>query len=233
MKTVLVVVGLAFLLGFSLDAQEEVKPRKHKIGISETPKGEIPEVPPLPHNKWTLFQIGFSPEWPSFTRMSNVYGVKLGAPMCDGYGRVYGVEPSILYSGTRYIGGIQASFWGTCLAREVYGIQSSTFGPCITGSIYGLQAVGSLGMAEEVYGAQIAPVTMCGTELTGIQFGVVNMTSKKLTGFQGGAVNLAEELDGVQLGVFNFSEKDGLQFGALNIIKNGWLPFFPVVNFNF
>ena len=236
MKKIALLLGISLLWTGIVEAQEnkdEAKPVKHKIGITQTPKGEIPEAPPLPHDQWSLFQIGFFPEWPSFTRLSNVYGIKLGAPMCDGYGRVYGIEPSILYSGTRYVGGIQASFWGTCLAREIYGIQSSTFGPCITGSVYGLQAVGSLGMAEEVYGAQIAPVTMCGTELVGIQFGVVNMTTKKLTGFQGGAVNLVEELDGVQLGVFNYSEKNGLQFGAINIIKNGFIPFMLLINYKY
>ena len=196
-------------------------------------KEDPPEVAPRDRDSWTLFQIGFLPLWPSFTKVSNVYGVKLGAPMCSGYGRVYGVEPSLLYSGTRYIGGVQATFWGTCLAREVYGIQASSFGPSMTGRIYGIQAVGSLGMAEEVYGAQIAPVTMCGTELIGIQFGGVNLTKKRLTGFQGGAVNISEEVKGVQLGVFNYSDKDGIQFGGINIIRNGWIPFTLGINVKF
>lgn len=196
-------------------------------------KQDIPEVAPRDRDSWTLFQIGFLPMWPSFTKVSNVYGMKLGAPMCSGYGRVYGVEPSLLYSGTRYVGGVQATFWGTCIARDVYGIQASSFGPSITRTIYGIQAVGSLGMAEEVYGAQIAPVTMCGTELMGIQFGGVNISKDVLTGFQGGAVNIAKDVKGLQFGVFNYCDKNTFQVGGINVIKDGWLPFMIGINFNF
>jgi hypothetical protein len=238
MKTIVLTLIIAMFCFSSAFCQEKnkgkvVKAKVAKAQVARTIKKDVPEVPPRGYDKWTIFQIGFMPEWPSFTAVSNVYGLKIGAPMCSGYGRVYGLEPSLLYSGTRYVGGIQATFWGTCIAREIYGIQASSFGPSITNKMYGLQAVGSLGMAEEVVGAQIAPVTMCGSELTGIQFGAVNLTKKSLTGFQGGAVNIAEELNGVQLGIFNYSDKNGIQFGAVNIIKNGWLPFMIGINFNF
>jgi hypothetical protein len=148
--------------------------------------------------------------------------------MCSGYGRVFGVEASILYSGTRYVKGIQATFWGTCIARKVYGIQASSFGPSITGKMIGIQADGTLAMAEEVAGFQVAPVTMS-DDLTGIQFGAVNL-SHSITGFQGGATNFSKKTSGVQLGIFNYSEKNGCQFGAVNIIKNSWLPF--MIGFN-
>lgn len=230
MKTfVLTVVIAAFCL--CVYSQEEIRELGNsKPHIKKKVDSDIPEVAPRGYDKWTIFQIGFLPQFPSFTKVSNVYGIKLGAPMCSGYGWVYGIEPSLLFSGTRYIGGIQATFWGACLAREVKGIQASSFGPSLTGKIIGLQAVGTLGMAEEVYGAQIAPVTMCGTELTGIQFGVVNLTKKSLTGFQGGAVNIAEKCNGVQFGVFNYCDKKGVQFGAVNIIRDSWLPF--MIGFN-
>ena len=216
---------------------ETVKDKKttstRKVRRARRVKEDIPEVAPRSLDQWTFFQIGFMPNWPNFTKTSNVFGLKIGAPMCSGYGRVYGVEPSLLYSGTRYIGGVQATLWGTCIAREVYGVQASSFGPSITGTIFGIQAVGSLAMADEVIGAQIAPVTLCSTELTGIQFGAVNLSRKSLTGFQGGAVNIAEEVKGVQLGVFNYSDKNGIQFGGINIIRNGWLPFTIIFNIKF
>ena len=194
---------------------------------------EIPEKPPLDRSQWAFFQIGFFPLFPSYTKVSNVYGIKIGAPMCSGYGRVYGIEPSLLYSGTRYVNGIQATFWGACLAREVYGIQAASLGPSITGTIYGLQADGTLCMAEEVVGAQIAPVTLCAGDLTGIQFGVLNLSKKGITGFQGGAVNISAVTTGLQFGVFNYSDVDGFQIGGINIIRNGWLPFMIGINFKF
>jgi hypothetical protein len=187
--------------------------------------------PPREMKQWSLFQIGFLPKWPSFTKISNVYGLKLGAPMCSGYGRVFGIEPSILYSGTRHVWGVQGSFWGTCLAQEIRGVQASSFGPSLTMKLLGLQAVGSLGMADTVYGAQIAPVTICRESVTGFQFGAVNI-AKPVTGFQGGAVNIAEDVTGFQLGIFNYAKRRGLQFGLVNIIKGGWLPFTLIVNYS-
>jgi hypothetical protein len=216
-----------------LDNSEEYSTKIQKNTVSLDSKQTVPEKPPLSRDKWSLFQIGFLPKFPSYTKVSNVYGIKIGAPMCSGYGRVYGIEPSLLYSGTRYVNGIQATFWGTCISREVYGIQAASFGPSITSTIYGLQADGTLGMAEEVIGAQIAPVTLCAGELTGIQFGALNLSKKQLTGFQGGAVNISAVTNGLQFGVFNYSDIDGFQIGGINIIRNGWLPFMIGINFKF
>ena len=210
------------------------KSAKVKVGKPSLNKpNPVPSTPPRPRHEWTIFQIGFLPLWPNFTKESNVYGIKLGIPMCSGYGRVYGVEPSVLYSGTRYVCGIQATFLGSCLAREIYGIQASSFGPSITTNLKGLQAVGTLGMAETVKGAQIAPVTMVKKNLIGIQFGAVNLSRKSLTGCQGGAVNVAKKVRGLQLGVFNYSDGNTFQIGGINIIKNGWLPFMIGINFKF
>jgi hypothetical protein len=217
--------------GAEIPAPENLPERKSSGNMNSS--GDIPETPPLERDKWSFFQIGFFPLTPSYTKISNVYGIKLGAPMCSGYGRVYGIEPSLLFSGTRYVNGIQATFWGACLAREVYGIQAASLGPSITGTVYGLQADGTLGMAEEVIGAQIAPVTMCSGDLTGIQFGAVNLIKNRMTGFQGGAVNIAAENVGLQFGVVNYSDIDGVQIGGINIIRNGWLPFMIGINFNF
>lgn len=193
------------------------------LRVDEKDVDQTPETPPDSMKHWSLFQIGFLPQFPSYTKSSNVYGFKLGAPMCSGFGRVFGLEAGVLYCGTRYVKGIQATFWGTCIAREVYGIQASSFGPSITGTLVGIQADGTLSMAEEVTGFQVAPVTMS-DDLTGIQFGAVNL-SHSIKGFQGGAVNVSKKVNGVQLGVFNYSDKNGCQFGAVNIIKNSWLPF--------
>ncbi len=246
MKRLLVVaIGLSVsLAGWSLAADDDGKDAKSAdpgrgdgvVRMEEPSLNEIhptPAAPPRPRDEWTMFQIGFLPLWPDFTKESNVYGIKLGIPMCSGYGRVYGIEPSILYSGTRYVWGIQATFWGYCLAREVYGIQASSFGPSIATNLKGLQAVGTLGMVENLEGAQIAPVTMVKKKLTGIQFGAVNLSKDSLTGFQGGAVNIAKKVKGLQFGVFNYSDGKTFQIGGINIIKNSWLPFMIGINFKF
>jgi hypothetical protein len=236
-KAFVAVLSLAFFCSPALFAQKAKAAKKESVKktvmvpIDEKETSTAPETPPNSLKHWSLFQIGFLPLFPSYTKSSNVYGLKLGVPMCSGYGRVFGIEPSILYSGTRYVKGVQASFWGTCLARRIYGIQASSFGPSITGTLLGIQADGTLSMAEDVSGLQVAPVTMS-IDLTGIQFGAVNM-SHSITGFQGGAVNLSKKTKGVQLGIFNYSEKNGCQFGAVNIIKNSWIPFTIVFNIYF
>lgn len=232
-KTIAALLMMAFFCSPCLFGQKAKKPKSQPkkavvLQVDEKDVDDVPETPPNPMKHWSLFQIGFLPKFPSYTKSSNVYGFKLGAPMCSGYGRVCGLEAGILYCGTRYIKGIQATFWGTCIARKVYGIQASSFGPSITGRLIGIQADGTLSMAEEVTGIQVAPVTMS-INLTGIQFGAVNL-SHSITGFQGGAVNVSKKVSGVQLGVFNYSDKNGCQFGAVNIIKNSWLPF--MIGFN-
>jgi len=51
----------------------------------------------------------------------------------------------------------------------------------------------------------------------------------------GWAFNYAKEVTGLQLGVVNYAERlnKGLQLGLVNIAKNGFLPVFVIVNFNF
>ena len=232
-KTIAALLIMAFCCSPCVFAQKakrgKAQPKKVVVlKVDEKDVEQAPETPPNSMKHWSLFQIGFLPQFPSYTKSSNVYGFKLGAPMCSGYGRVFGLEAGVLYCGTRYVKGIQATFWGTCIAREVYGIQASSFGPSITGTLIGIQADGTLAMAEEVSGFQVAPVTMS-DNLTGIQFGAVNL-SHSITGFQGGAEKKKKKTSGVQLGIFNYSDKNGCQFGAVNIIKNSWLPF--MIGFN-
>ncbi|MEJ2616238.1 MAG: hypothetical protein P8Z35_14870 [Ignavibacteriaceae bacterium] len=86
---------------------------------------------------------------------------------------------------------------------------------------------------------------------TGVQWGFVNMTDGGLTGWQSGFVNISkgnstglqtgsvnyhkEHFEGLQLSVFNYSATlKGLQIGLINVIgKGGFLPVFPIFNFDF
>ena len=172
--------------------------------------------PPEPLTYWTFVQIGFLPTVPRGTQNSNVYGLKLGAPMVDGKGRVYGVEPSLMYSGTNYVGGIQAAWVGACISRKVDG----------------LQAAGGFCMCEEMNGLMPAIVNI-NKIMRGYQPGFVNIT-EELTGFQSGFVNIAKKkCTGFQLGFINLSKENGCQLGVLNFIEDGWLPVCPFFNVYF
>ncbi len=171
--------------------------------------------PPKPADNWTFFQLGFLPGLPGSMETSNVYGLKLGAPMVCGYGRVSGLEPSFFYSGTDYIKGIQAAWVGLSDAKEVYGIQGS-MGVCLVENAWGIQT-GAVSVAKKV---------------TGIQFSGVNV-SDNVTGVQGGIVNVSTSVKGLQLGALNYSSESAFQIGALNIIEDGMIPYMIIMNFSF
>lgn len=177
------------------------------------PKNE----PPTPMNKWTFFQIGFLPGVPGYTKVSNVYGLKLGAPLVDGEGRVCGLEPSFLYSGTSYVDGLQASWFGPAICREINGFQASI----------------PVTIARTMYGSQASVTNIITDTGYGFDAGAVNI-AKNFYGFQLSAVNVTtEEFRGFQFGVFNYSNKKGCQMGLVNIIKDGPLPFMLIFNGSF
>jgi hypothetical protein len=89
-----------------------------------------------------------------------------------------------------------------------------------------------------------------GKEL-GVQWGFVNLTDEGVTGWQNGFVNIAKGMStGLQTGTVNYNDGHfeglqfsivnyaatlkGLQIGLINIIgKGGFLPVFPIFNFDF
>lgn len=193
-------------------------------------KNDGDTTPPKPLDEWTFFQIGFLPGVPGCTDYSNVYGLKLGAPLVAGYGRVCGLEPSFFYSGTNYIYGVQASWFGPSISREVEGFQASG-AVNITHKMTGCQA-GTSNVANKMLGFQTGGVCVTTDELDGFQLSAVNVADCKMKGFQFGAVNVAtDEVKGVQMGAFNYSDKQGIQIGVFNVIKNGVIPFTILFNY--
>jgi hypothetical protein len=162
---------------------------------------------------WTFFQLGFVPGYPTGCRMSNVYGMKLGAPMTSGYGRVYGVEPSIFYSGTDHIMGAQASWFGPAIGKEIIGVQAGP-GSAVAKSVRGFQA-GAASVSETVEGVQAAIVSVA-DRVAGAQFAAVNVAN--------------DEVRGLQFGMVNYSGGKSCQIGLVNIIEGGEWPFMLLFN---
>jgi len=71
-----------------------------------------------------------------------------------------------------------------------------------------------------VNGFQVAGLANTATHIRGCQVGTFWNGTDTGSGFQCSLVNTAEDFSGLQLGL-------------VNINKNGWLPFFPVLNVNF
>jgi len=85
----------------------------------------------------------------------------------------------------------------------------------------------------------------------GVQWGGVNVTDGGVTGWQSGFVNISRgsslglqtafvnyhggHFNGLQFSIVNYAETlEGLQLGLINIIgKGGFLPVFPIFNFDF
>jgi len=92
-------------------------------------------------------------------------------------------------------------------------------------------------LKSDMKGVQLGLVNWTeGGEQAGAQLGLVSLTGGHFKGAQlGWAFNYAKEVTGLQFGIVNYAERlnKGLQLGLVNIAKNGFLPVFVIVNFNF
>lgn len=164
---------------------------------------------------WPVLQIVFYPGIPPYTDKA-VYGFRTGFPVSGGIGAVDGMEVTPILSYSDY----------------VYGIQISGFmnhSKIAEGFRCGLVNVST----EQTKGFQLSVININSQNSTGFDLAVVNSTSKNMRGMQLGVVNYVKNQKGIQLGIFNVSECSSIQFGLINIIQNGWLPFFPFFNFSF
>jgi hypothetical protein len=83
-------------------------------------------------------------------------------------------------------------------------------------------------------GLQVALVNSVDGHFRGLQAALGNVNEGSLSGIQIGALNVSDEGSGMQLGLFNQATSlKGIQFGLININANGFLPFFPIINFGF
>jgi hypothetical protein len=97
------------------------------------------------------------------------------------------------------------------------GVQIAGFGNGSDADFAGLQIAGVLNLVEgNMSGVQIA--------------GVGNLVLGHMSGVQIGFCNWASSLDGIQIGAFNFVEKDfsGVQLGGLNADSNLVLPLLRI-----
>lgn len=100
--------------------------------------------------------------------------------------------------------------------------------------IYGLSL--SLGLSENAgcIGTATGLGGIVNGDMAGFQANLFNWTRGNFYGFQFGLVNFAEKVVGLQIGIFNYAVKmEGIQIGVVNIIRDGWVPFIPIVNLYF
>jgi len=122
----------------------------------------------------------------------------------------------------------------------VYGVQQRVFGLDAglfneVGENLSGVGIGILNIArKDATGFQAGAANTVSGDFRGLQVAFGNYNEGNLTGAQIGAGNVTEGGFGLQVGVFNQATSlKGVQIGLFNVNENGFLPFFPIINFGF
>jgi hypothetical protein len=116
----------------------------------------------------------------------------------------------------------QLGFW--------FGIPSETEYTDVYGLKVGAPGCGGQGTVNGVETSVFASGT---DHVNGVSSSVLVATSKHVKGFQGSVVNYCDDVDGVQLGVFNMAKDEAFQIGIINYIENSPIPVLPIINVRF
>lgn len=123
----------------------------------------------------------------------NIRAIQASSLMNITSGSVLGIQSAGLFNTAKSVNGIQdAGLFST--TENLNGVQASGLFNIATKKANGVQAAGLFNVADEVNGVQAAGLFNCARKVSGLQLGVVN---------------IAEESDGVALGLLNFI-KDGM-----------------------
>lgn len=158
---------------------------------------------------------------------TSIHGLRLDLP----YGKNYdlqGLDFGIVSETQRNLTG--ASFTlGSSVGHNVLGVQSAFVLALAGGTVYGLQE-GIYSEAHDLHGVQFGVVTQVERQSYGARFAAVNLGDTH-EGAELGIVNTSKRSSGLQLGLVNVTQHlHGVQIGLVNVAKNGFLPFFPVMN---
>jgi hypothetical protein len=117
--------------------------------------------------------------------------------------------------------------------REVSGLDVGLFNE-VREKLSGIGA-GLLNIARaDATGLHVGAANTVSGEFRGLQIAFANHNEGNLAGAQIGVGNVTEGGAGLQVGLFNQAGSlKGLQIGLFNINENGFLPFFPIINFGF
>ncbi len=156
MKKIIFILPMALCLVFSsafsacADDGKPAPAAKPKANVAP-PQAVLQE---LDADSWVFFELVFLPGIPSSCLTSNVYGIKVGAPISNGNGLVNGVEASVFTSMTREVNGLQTAGFYTD-ADEINGVQFSI-----------------VNFARKAGGLQLGIVNV--SEKSGFQIGLLN-----------------------------------------------------------
>lgn len=84
-----------------------------------------------------------------------------------------------------------------------------------------------------VFGIETAVFCCATKEVRGLQTAPLFCVTTKVVGIQASPVNVAKDVVGMQFGLVNISDNATFQLGVVNYMKNGIVPFLPIINFKF
>ena len=127
--------------------------------------------------------------------------------------------------------GLRTSFlWGE--QNEVNGIDVGIFHTAVKTN--GLALGIYNGLSESGTGIQMGLGSYVQQGFSGLQWGLANAVTGELKGAQLGIANQAGSGTGFQFGGLNVTDSmQGIQIGLWNVNPNGFLPYFPIINFSF
>ncbi len=82
-------------------------------------------------------------------------------------------------------------------------------------------------------GFELGLLGAAGSQVNGLQIGVLATDSDLVNGVTVAPVNVCDSVNGLQIGIVNVAKDRTFQIGLVNVVSEGWLPFFIGLNFNF
>lgn len=148
---------------------------------------------------------------------------------------VMGLRFSFIYGRNANVSGFDFGICGCGVDGCLFGLQTSVILNNVGSSNGALQIAGiANNCLEDFYGIQLAGVAnKTDGNVFGCQLALFNI-SNDMAGTQIGIYNQANNALGIQIGVINVTnDMRGIQLGVFNVIKNGALPYMPILNANF
>lgn len=186
------------------------------------------------------FLGGERPRGPTFFDFQNsVYGIQVG--LMNNASGFRGIQAGVLNWHNKFFrdvnrtamdnwSGVAVGLANISKGGSVRGIQCGALGNIADGEMSGIQiqpgAILGGNIAGSLYGLQVSTGILPGPSgniadtVRGVQLAVCFNKASEMRGVQIGLVNVAQRLRGVQIGLFN-------------IIREGFLPFCPILNVNF
>jgi hypothetical protein len=125
---------------------------------------------------------------------------------------IYGLRANLIYGKNREVRGLDLGLANTS-KQDTWGIQAGILnGP---GKLFGL-GVGGINSSGSVHGMQAGLLGVSEGRVNGVQVSALYSQAKTVRGLQIGLINSAENLK-------------GLQIGLINRVKDGPVPFLPIL----